>query len=128
MPRCYLAGPMRHKRRFNFPAFFRADEVLVKLGWEVFNPAQMDVSSGAVTRDGRLRRRHLEVNMPSANREFAARDVGVLIEKLRAEDGDAIILLPGWRRSVGAKAERAVARWVGLRILRIDQAIREGKR
>ena len=37
--------------------------------------------------------------------------------RLRAEDGDAIILLPGWRDSKGAKAELAVAQWLGLRVM-----------
>ncbi len=129
MPSCYLAGPMRHKPRYNFPAFFRADEALTKLGWTVYNPAQMDVDAGAVTREGKLRKKlsHGKVNLPEASRGFALRDIGVLIGKLRAENGDAIVLLPGWRRSTGAKAERAIAKWVGLRILRIEEALAEGK-
>jgi len=125
MPRCYLAGPMRHKRRFNFPAFFRNAAKLSKLGWDVINPAALDVAAGVATRDGRLRR-VLKFD-PKHLREFARRDLDVILNKLRGERGDAIILLPGWRRSIGAKAERAAARWTGLRILRLREAIMEGK-
>jgi hypothetical protein len=116
---------MRHKPRFNFPAFFAAEAALRRLGWRVFNPARMDVEAGVATRGGRLRRGHGDFG-PEDARAFARRDVGVLLNRLRAERGDAVVLLPGWRRSVGARAENAIARWVGLRRLSLKKALLEG--
>ena len=47
------------------------------------------------------------------------------IKKLRAERGDAIVTLEGWQRSVGARAEVAVAEWVGLAHYYVARAVKE---
>jgi hypothetical protein len=49
--RVYCAGRMRGIKFFNFPAFFQADEFLRKLGYDVVNPAYLDVLSGFDARD-----------------------------------------------------------------------------
>ncbi len=122
MPSAYLAGPMRHKPYSNFPAFFRAEKRLVKRGWIVTNPAQMDVQAGEMTRKGRARR--WTKLTPKRLRKFATRDLNILINVLRAENGDAIIMLPGWKKSMGARAENAVARWVGLKRMTLKEALK----
>jgi hypothetical protein len=58
-------------------------------------------------------------------RFYAHRDLAV-ITGLRAENGDAVVVLPDWEDSTGAKAEVAVARWVGLRVLTLRQATCDG--
>lgn len=123
MPSAYLAGPMRGKRHWNFPAFYRAEKRLVKRGWIVTNPAAMDVKAGEMTRKGKPRYRNTRYT-PKRARQFAKRDLNILINVLKAENGDAIIMLPGWKKSMGARAENAVARWVGLRRLTLKEALR----
>ena len=54
------------------------------------------------------------------------RDIKVLTDELKGECGDAIVMLYGWRNSEGATAELKVAKWVKLRVLTLEQAIRHG--
>ena len=105
----YAAGPMTGLPKHNFPAFFKAEQRLKKLGYRVVNPARMDVEAGELTRDGRLIKQ-LSV------RQIVKRDIDAIIEKC-----DCILLLPGWKHSKGARAERAVAEWLGLSILSYRQ-------
>jgi hypothetical protein len=110
-PRVYIAGPMRGLPLFNFPAFDTARDLAIAKGFNPTSPADMDRDSG-----------FHEDNSPEAAhgaeaaRDFAKRDCDALIG-FRAEDGDAIALLPGWEKSTGAVAEFFLARWLGLRIL-----------
>lgn len=109
MPRVYIAGPMRGLPAFNFPAFDRAAKLGRAGGWEVVSPADLDRQSG-------FNESSTSAIGPAESRVFAKRDTEALLS-FRAEDGDAIALLPGWERSTGAKAELALAKWVGLRVL-----------
>lgn len=109
MPKCYISGPMRNLPDLNFPAFDKARDALKGDGWEVISPADMDREHGLP----------VDPNSASGAREFAARDLDALLA-MRAEDGDAIALLTGWSKSVGATAEAYTARWLGLRILFIE--------
>lgn len=109
MPKCYIAGPMRNLPLLNFPAFDRAARLGRASGWAVINPAEMDRNAGVQDNVD-------FVDSPYTARVFAGRDTAALLN-MRAEDGDAIALLPGWQRSTGAKAELALANWVGLRVL-----------
>lgn len=114
MPRCYVAGPMRGYPAYNFPAFDAAAATGRSLGWEVFSPAEMDRAHGfdeTKQSDGK------DVFGPAEIREFIRRDVNVIVETLRAEDGDAVAVLPGWEKSTGARGEVALARWAKLAIL-----------
>ena len=128
--RCYLAGPMRSKPKFNHPAFNDAARRLRDAGWRVYNPAEMDIEH-----DGKeYWEKNLQMSIAeqkgwardSVNaRRLATRDTYTLLVRLRAENGDAIVMLPDWEESIGATAERAVARWVGLRILTLKTALGE---
>lgn len=106
VPTCYISGPMRGLSDDNFPAFDAARDTMRAAGWEVISPADLDREYG------------LPADPDSAQgaREFVARDIDSLLS-LRAEDGDAIVLLKGWSGSVGATAEAYTARWLKLRIL-----------
>lgn len=123
--RCYLAGPMRTKPEFNYPAFMAGAKALRENGWEVFNPAEMDIEQD--NQDEEFTKMTIEqqkahAGAPMNARRYARRDTRILIEKLRAEKGDAIVVLPDWEESTGAKAEVAIARWVGLRLLTLKEA------
>ena len=90
----YLSGPMRGLPDNNHPAFTNASETLRKAGFEVYNPAEGNGDAKADTASTERMRGHLE-------------------ELLKC---DAIVLLPAWGRSEGAKIEVAVAKAIGLSI------------
>lgn len=109
--RCYIAGPMRGKRHFNFPAFFEAEEIVMGLDMIPINPARRDVEEGF---DGRLLSgidwNKIPEGWPDVY-DFIRRDIALLL------DCEAIYLLKGWEGSKGARAEYAVAVWAGHRIV-----------
>ena len=118
---------MRTKPQFNYPAFFAGEEALKVTGWEVYNPARMDVvlDNGGAAQTLTLAAQHAHAGAPGNARRYAQRDAHILIEVLRVEDGDAIVVLPDWEESIGATAEVAIARWVGLPVLTLAEATHE---
>ncbi len=120
---CYIAGPMRGIPEYNYPAFMAAAELLRKLEWKVYNPAEMDIEADPDDDWTSLSLAQQELHHTACNiRRFAVRDIRVLLHKLRAENGDAIFVLPGWENSMGALAETAVARWVMIPVIPIADA------
>ena len=120
---------MRSKPEFNYPAFNDAAKSLRADGWRVFNPAEMDVQNDGILNLSMTiqdQRRH-SGDYENARR-YAGRDIHILIEELRAERGDAIVLLPGWENSVGAIAEKCVAEWLGLDVLTFEEIQSNGIR
>ena len=108
----YIAGPMRGIPDLNFPAFDEAKRLAIALGWNVISPADMDRRKGIDPQAPQD-----SYSIPEVARKFAAEDLEVLTCDLRAEDGDAVAVLPGWERSTGTIAEVATALWCGLSIL-----------
>jgi hypothetical protein len=94
--RIYVAGPMRGKPEFNFPAFREAAARLRNAGWDVITPVDLEELDPTVP--------------PTANRAHALRDIAALATC------HAIYLLRGWPNSTGAVAERACAVWMDLAI------------
>lgn len=104
--RVYIAGPMRGKPQFNYPAFSEAERELKKLGYEVINPATMGDKYGTAE----------EIN---ADRALLER---LMLDELRVvATCDAIYLLRGWEKSVGARRELALA--LQLDLLVIEQKV-----
>ena len=96
----YISGPMTGLPEFNYPKFDTTAEMLRSKGYDVRNPADYGRSIGI--------------------ENFAPR----LAFKQYAEwicDADAIWMLPGWEKSVGARAEHALAVAVGCRVIYIDE-------
>ncbi len=89
----YLAGPMRGIPNFNFPEFFRYAHLLRKEGHEVFNPAEIGISQDKL-------REIVEIEMVWICRH-----------------AEAVALMPGWSASEGARAEAALARLLGLKLM-----------
>jgi hypothetical protein len=114
MPSVYLAGPMRGLPHYGFPIFAEAARLGRSLGWEVISPHEMDLDHGF---DEMKQPDGSDVFSHDETKQFIRRDIGVLVDVLRAENGDAIAMLPGWERSVGATAENALARWAKLKVL-----------
>jgi hypothetical protein len=112
----YLAGPMRGYPNFNFEAFDRAAKRGRSLGHEIISPAEMDRAIGfnEKGKDGKVNERgHSELITLDFMRKAAERDFKVIV----LDKCDAVAVLPGWERSRGAKAEAAIAEWIGLPLL-----------
>ena len=112
----YLAGPMRGIPEFNFPAFFAAAAALRAEGHVVFNPAERDQNAhGEACWKG---------NMTGDLNVGTTKTSGFnLREALRDDthyicmEADAIALLPGWEKSSGATAERALGVALGHKLI-----------
>ena len=128
MSKCYLSGPMRGLPEYNYPAFISAANYLRSLGWHVFNPAEMDIAEAD---DDNLQAHTLEEqklrDTASNARRFARRDVDILLDVLKSEDGDCVFILPGCDSSVGATAEIAMAKWLFLPVIPYEDARRPGE-
>lgn len=106
--RCYIAGPMRGRGLEVVTArFARAAARLQAVGWEPLVPSAEEPYD--TDRDVRVTVR---------------RDLGMILS-LRRDEGDAVVVLPGHELSVGAIAEVAVARWLGIRVLTLEEAVEE---
>lgn len=97
----YLSGPMRGRRLHNFPLFFRAALELRERGHQVVNPAERDMAAGFDPSNGDLAAQGIDV------RQLFAHDFEDVL------GCDAVVLLPEWDRSQGARAERVVAHFAG---------------
>jgi len=101
----YIAGPMRGYPDHNFPAFFQAEEKWKRKGEvidKIYNPAQMDLNEGYDPKTVVESKAHLK--------DCMRRDLNAILEC------DAIVMLPGWEKSEGAKVEHALAVYLGLAI------------
>jgi hypothetical protein len=109
----YIAGPMTGIKDWNFPAFFKAEEELEALGYEVINPAHND---GATVQEALQ-----SAGSPDSPNKmwswYMRRDLPHVLSV------DAICLLPGWQNSKGASLEVHVAKAIGLPLM----VLRDGK-
>lgn len=112
----YLAGAMRGVEFFNAPAFHSAAAKLRADGHEVFSPAEQSnklfgeaVRNSANGDEGAL----------GGDEMTIARTVFHLDLAYICLQSDAVALLPGWERSRGATAERAVAVALGLKVIEL---------
>ena len=96
--RVYIAGPMTGLPEFNFPAFHAMAAAMRAEGWHVENPAEHGHVEGAEWAD------------------YLRFDIG------RLSTCEAMMLLPGWSRSRGARLEVHIAKEIGMRMLLADGA------
>jgi hypothetical protein len=112
----YLAGQMSGIPKFNFPAFHAAAATLRAQGHYVFNPAEADIERSGV--DPSVLNPEGDPNGSTAaipglsRRECLAADLAWI-----AAEGEAIALLPNWENSSGARAEKALADALNLRVI-----------
>ena len=94
MSRVYLAGPMRGKISYNFPAFEKAAAFLRANGHSVFSPAERDLEDGfdPTTDVAHSISHYMAIDLPEVCK------------------CDVIALLPGWEDSEGCRIELSVAR------------------
>jgi Domain of unknown function (DUF4406) len=109
----YLAGPMRGIPHFNFPAFHRAAKKLRKQGYVVFSPAERDIErlGKDLSKQNKTGDEKLAEKQGFSLRDALGDDMAWI-----CHHAEAIALLPGWKKSKGATAERALADALGLEI------------
>lgn len=88
---------MRGYAEYNFPAFEKAEHELQDRGFIVISPHRLDLEQG------------FDVNSevtPDTLKAIVRRDVNAILEV------DGLVLLEGWEKSTGARAEKALADWL----------------
>lgn len=109
----YLAGPMRGIPDFNFPAFHAAAANLRAAGHHVFNPAERDEAAHGKDVSKSPTGDLADVKASG----FSLRDALHADTTFICLEGEGIALLPGWERSKGALAEKALAEALGLEVM-----------
>lgn len=111
----YVAGPMRGIPLFNFPLFNAVTAALRAEGHEVFNPAERDnvrhgtdISAGNTAGDVAVAAEKHGFNL----REALEEDTTYI-----CRHAEAIVMLPGWENSSGARAEHALAMALSLKVV-----------
>lgn len=94
----YLCGPMTGIPNYNFPLFHAEASRLRTMGFTVINPAETD--NGDTSRDWAY---------------YMRKDITQLMQ------ADAVVVLPDWEKSKGAKIEVNLAKELGIEIL--DQSL-----
>lgn len=101
---------MRSHVFYNFPEFDSVRDMLLEEGYEVVSPADMDREQDGFVEPTLLPQSH-DWDSPPAGFDFKA---CVQRDLMAVTECDEIYLLRGWGDSRGAKAEKAVADWLGL--------------
>jgi hypothetical protein len=108
---------MRTIPKLNFPAFHAAAAKLRAEGHYVFSPAESDIERHGVD---------ISIGNVEGCEHRAAREHGFNLREALGEDlawicaeAEGIALLPGWQKSRGATAERAVAIALGLEVIEL---------
>lgn len=103
----YLAGPMSGRPQFNYPLFIEAAKTLRGKGLTVVSPAEIDDPEdqkvALASKVGDLAEFKNETGQTWG--DFLSRDVKMIADT----DIDAIVLLPEWETSKGARLEAFVA-------------------
>ena len=104
----YLSGPMRGFPQWNFPAFDRNAAFLREQGWTIISPAEVD--------------RELGFDETDETAVFTEADFEVAIRRdyVALTQADAIIFMPGWEKSTGARLESNFANVLKLERYRVD--------
>lgn len=105
--RIYLAGPMSHRKDFNFPAFMSAAKRLREKGHTVFNPAEEDLKTWGTMAGVRKHANY---------RDCLRKDLNWILDH-----AEAVYVLPNWRRSKGVRAEKALAKALGIPIVHLQK-------
>jgi len=107
----YIAGGMRGHEYYDFPNFMAKQKDLEDEGWEVINPAQLDLDNGL---DPYTFPVDFDWSQPPPGEllPIMERDTMSIIHRC-----DAIYMRKGWVTSTGSRAEHALAEWKGCEII-----------
>lgn len=120
--RIYIAGPMRGMPDGNAGAFIRAAAALRGQDHEVFAPHEQNMADG-FDFTGTT---HSEAEMAEMGfdlRRSLAIDLGWI-----CAEAEGVVVLPGWRRSRGAKAEVATALALDIPVWSIEAFVVAGEK
>lgn len=106
----YIAGPMRGHPEFNHPSFFAAEAVLNSAGHSTFNPARRDAEEAGLDVTG------MSGDMGEVE-NFSLREALHADMEYITLHADAIYMLEGWENSSGARAEKALAEALCLKVI-----------
>lgn len=101
--KAYISGPMSGYPDLNFEAFAAAEDLLGSLGMEPINPFTIGEEDTTV-----------EEVTPKMRAQYLRLDVQALATC------DAIVMIEGWRRSIGANIELHVAQMLDLEVFEMD--------
>lgn len=96
LQKVYLSGPMTGYVDNNFPAFEKHAIQLRKAGFNVVSPHEIE-------------------EVPSWD-ECLKKDIAAMV------GCDAVVTMPGWQTSRGARLETAIAIMVGIPVMTVDDA------
>lgn len=113
----YLAGPMRGYVEYNFPAFRTAADWLRKNGWTIFSPAERDEDDPTIDQS----------KDPAGWADHLGLDYFMQFDLAAVCAHDAVICLPGWEQSQGARLEAMVAVEVGHPVFEIEERVTWGQ-
>lgn len=116
----YISGPMTGQPLLGFPAFDAARDELAARGFVPVSPADLDRAAGFDP--AKLPANHDWTDIDSIGFSLSDamdRDIAAL------RKCDAIYMLRGWQNSKGAKAELALAQWMGLEVMEQPETILE---
>ena len=107
---CYIAGPMRGKQDWNFPAFDKATAALRDAGWFAYSPRENDAEAGLPTPE------------PGADTNITPHPLKWYMRKDLAQvaSSDAVFFLQDWEYSQGAMLEHQVAQYLEIPCYRFE--------
>lgn len=95
----YISGKMSGVKDYNYPAFFEAEYILRRLGYDVVNPARTGVQEGWEWKD------------------YLKKDLVDILTK----NVDTVVTLEGWEDSRGARLEVHVAKELGMKVISMKE-------
>jgi nucleoside 2-deoxyribosyltransferase len=114
-PRLYIAGPMTGYAYFNFPLFHTIARYLRKRGYKVSNPAEKESDQHGLPDMSLIPPEWGGSNQLSSPGSIRTEDFHMVLQ------ADAVVALPEWEQSWGAKLEVAVALACGKPVFVIDE-------
>lgn len=118
--RIYVAGPMRGMPDGNTPAFTRAAAALRGQDHEVFSPAEQNTADG-YDWTGTTHSESEMAEMGFDLRRSLAIDLGWI-----CAEAEGVVVLPGWYKSRGSRAEVATAQALDIPVWRFGQFVLTG--
>ena len=114
----YIACGMTGIPLHNWPHFEAWERALTNVGWQIISPTRIDEATGFVD----VERVGTEIVSVEAAPKFDYEAI-LKIDFAAISMCDAIILLPGWVDSSGAKRELVHALELGLKVYEAEEAL-----